>query len=66
MKQTHVGDQFQLDLRDRRAPWGGQSPRFLTKAHAKFSLAADGASRSIQDAPRVVDLVFLKGNPHGT
>ena len=34
------GDQLELDLGE---PWRGISPRYLTQAHARFSLPHDGA-----------------------
>ncbi len=48
---THIGDQLELGLDDVRPriqeePWGGRSPRELTKAWITFSLEARRASGS--------------------
>ena len=58
-----ISTQLELELEDARVniPWGGQSPRALTKCGKLFSLKALGASRSILDANQYT--LFLKGNP---
>ena len=50
--RIRVGDQLELRLNDVRVriPWGGQSPRELTKVGLARSLKADGASRVNGDA----------------
>jgi len=48
-------------------PWDGVSPRYLTKYFEVFSFGRSGASRSIQDAPAVVQLeLFPEGTPYGS
>ena len=47
MIQHRDGEQLVLEL---GMPWDGISPRYLTRAPRRLSLASDGASRPIQDA----------------
>jgi len=60
------GDQLELVLEDARLniPWGGRSPRSLTKCGKLFILAESPTGGPIQVDPRQLTL-FLKGNPYG-
>ena len=40
-----MGEQLVLDLQDRQLPWGGRSPRTLTRCFERFSLASEGTGR---------------------
>ena len=44
---SRVGEQLELEFYARE-PWGGRSPRGLTRAAQKFSLPHEGATRSIE------------------
>ena len=56
-------EQLFLDL---RMPWDGVSPRYLTRAFARFSLARERTTWPVQDAPRAVQLeLFPEGTSYG-
>ncbi len=48
------------------APWGGVSPRTLTKAHLKFSLPSERATWPILDASGLQLELFPEGTSYGT
>ncbi len=58
-KLPHVGEQLSLELagpgRSWLEPWGGKSPRGLTKAFERFSLRASPAGGPIRNASRPSD-----------
>ena len=63
MYPSRVGDQLELALDDVRlqrrvAPWGGRSPRELTRAHRRFTLKAQ-AAKSMGDVFRDVAQLAL-------
>ena len=62
-----VGDQLELVLDDARLriPWGGRSPRSLTKCGKLFILGELPTGGLIRDAGSQLTL-FLKGTPYGT
>ena len=60
-------EQLELELKDARLriPWGGRSPRSLTRCGKLFILAEIPAGGLIQVDPQQFT-TFLKGNPYGT
>jgi len=63
-------EQLELELNDERRaipyiPWGGRSPRSLTRSVKLFSFGAPPTGGLIRDCPLQLTL-FLKGSPHGT
>ncbi len=64
---TRVGVQLILELEDARLriPWGGRSPRSLTRCGKLFSLVAPPPGGLVEDAKDQL-LLFLKGKFHGT
>jgi len=65
MYHPRDGDQFLLELQDRRPPWGGRSPRSLTECGKLFILAEFPTGGLIQDDPNQL-LLFLKGKSYGS
>ena len=57
--------QLSLRLGVKEAPWGGKSPRTLTKAFRIFSLAADGTPPPIETPTAVQLELFPEGTPFG-
>ncbi len=59
-------DQLELELNDVRLkiPWGGRSPRSLTKCGKLFILSERPTGGSIWSAIQYI--LFLKGNPNGS
>ena len=47
-------------------PWNGVSPRYLTKAPPKLSLASEGTGRSIRTLSSIQLELFPEGTPYGT
>ena len=47
-------------------PWDGRSPRSLTKAYERFSLASEGTGRVNPDAPGEQLEMFPEGTLYGT
>ena len=47
-------------------PWNGVSPRYLTKAPRKLSLASEGTGRVNQDGPSVQLELFPEGTSYGS
>ncbi len=62
-----VPEQMELELEDARLkiPWGGRSPRSLTKCGKLFILAESPTGGPIRSDPLQLTL-FLKGSPHGS
>ncbi len=60
-------EQLELELGDERVriPWGGQSPRGLTKAAKRFILV-ESPTGGLYEDDRVQMKIFLKGNHHGS
>ncbi len=59
--------QLSLMLGDSRRPWGGRSPRDLTRAAELFRLAPEGTGRSIEAQVNVAQLeLFPQESPHGS
>ena len=46
-------------------PWDGRSPRTLTKAYARFSLASEGTGRVNEDEPSVIQKPLKEGPSNG-
>ncbi len=46
-----VGDQYELSLKDDRPPWGGRSPRCLTRVNLDPRFG--GTGRANQDAKEI-------------
>jgi len=68
-----VGEQLVLPLEDRQLviPWGGVSPRELTKGYLrdveKSRKMAEAARRIVRDVDPAQFTLFLKGSPsHGS
>ena len=61
-----ISEQLELELDDARLmiPWGGRSPRTLTKCGKLFMLRAAPTGGAIVDANQLT--LFLQGNPHGS
>ena len=60
-------EQLVLRLEDRVAPWGGRSPRELTRAWGRFSFVRKGTGRL--DPPISLDLqleLFPEGTHYGS
>ena len=67
MNLRPISEQLVLELEDRVAPWEGRSPRLLTRAFSRFSLASEGTGRSNLELSRVVQLdLFPEGTPYGS
>ncbi len=56
-------EQLRLEL---GMPWSGLSPRLLTRAHARFSLASEGTGRSNPEPIAMLKVVQLELFPEGT
>ncbi len=57
-------EQLKLEL---GMPWDGVSPRYLTRAPKRISLASEGTGRSNLELSRVVQLeLFPKETPYGS
>ncbi len=68
MRGDTPDEQLELELEDARLeiPWGGRSPRSLTKCGKLFILSELPARGSIRDDPKQLTL-FLQGSPyHGS
>ena len=63
MTPSRVGEQLLLEL---GMPWNGVSPRYLTQAHGRFSLASEGTGRVNPDAPSVQLELFPEGTSYGS
>ena len=67
MIYSRVGEQLVLELEDRQLPWGGRSPRSLTKCAMAFSLASEGTGRSIgRPIPSIQLELFPEEKSDGT
>ena len=61
---THISEQLLLDL---KMPWGGISPRFLTRGAELYSFTAQGTGRPDPVRIEAVQLeLFPKGTPYGS
>ncbi len=47
-------------------PWGGVSPRYLTRAHKRFSFVRSGTGRSIRTNLVVQLELFPEGTSYGS
>ena len=65
---TRDGDQLQLELDDVRVeiPWGGVSPRTLTRCGKLFTLEGPPTGGLHVDADPAQLTIFLQGNPYGS
>ena len=55
---TADGDQLELNLFP-QLPWGGRSPRALTRIHKVLSLKPEAQGREVEMDPRQLDLFRL-------